>query len=130
MVGTHIERMYRSRTEAGRVLLKGSLLYRENKGSHELGLGYICRRWCFDKSMSPWKMSNGFVFAAAGWLLSVLSIVGTVGYITGLASGSSETPDFVLFELWVCSLPVRPCHSMVRDCFIDGLSSSSLGLVS
>ena len=49
--------------------------------------------------MSPWKMSNGFLIVAAGWLLSAFSVLGAVGYVTGKASGGSETPDFVLLEL-------------------------------
>ncbi len=51
--------------------------------------------------MSPWKMSNGFLIVVAGWLLSAFSVLGAVGYVAGLASGGSETPDFVLLELGI-----------------------------
>ncbi len=51
--------------------------------------------------MSPWKTSNGFLIVVAGWLLSAFSVLGAVGYVTSLASGGSETPDFVLLELGI-----------------------------
>ena len=41
------------------------------------------------------------MIVVAGWLFSAFSVLGAVGYVTGLASGGSETPGFVLLELGI-----------------------------
>ena len=52
-------------------------------------------------AMPHWKFSKGFIYTAAGWLLSAWSLLGAVGYIMRQISGIGETPDFVLIGLWV-----------------------------
>ncbi len=54
--------------------------------------------------MSRWKLSDGVVFTAAGWLLSGWSLLGAVGIVMGGISGRGETPDFVFIGLWVIML--------------------------
>jgi len=47
------------------------------------------------------KFSNGLVLTVAGWMLSALSLLATVGYIWGQISGFGETPDLVLIGLYL-----------------------------
>jgi len=47
------------------------------------------------------KFSNGLVLTVAGWMLSALSLLATVGYVWGQISGFGETPDLVLIGLYL-----------------------------
>ena len=72
-----------------------------NRESAVVSLRLSLRQTHFSGTMHYWKFSDGLILTAVGWLLSIWSLLGAIGYVVTQISGTGETPDFVFIGLWV-----------------------------